>query len=90
MTKLLDEEAQQRKALSEVRRAGGGGAAPTASRDQMRALRQKTDEGAKTLLSAEQYTQFEAMRAEERGGGRERGGNREAGGANPGGPGRAP
>ena len=83
LTKLLDDESKQRQALFDARRAGGPGAAPGAAaggagaqpsaRDQMRNLRQATDDGAKALLDAGQYTQYQAMRSEDRGGGGGRG-----------------
>ena len=78
LTRLLDDEAAQRRALMEARRSAGGGAA-AGRRDQLRTLRQRTDEGAKSLLSEEQYGQYQAMREEERGGSHDRGRNRAAG-----------
>lgn len=74
LSKLLDDETKQRKVLMEARRSGAGPQNGQGSvREQLQAVRRKTDEGAKGLLSAEQYTQYEAMRAEDRGGGRDRG-----------------
>ncbi|MGC4117530.1 MAG: hypothetical protein QM765_23820 [Myxococcales bacterium] len=80
LTKLMDDEAAQRKALWDARRqAGAAGPQPGMGtgqqvREQMRSLRQTTDNGVKALLSAEQFTQYEAMRSEERGSGRGPGG----------------
>jgi hypothetical protein len=81
LTRLLDDEAEKRRSLWDARRganaAGGqpGGVSPGQQmRDQMRALRAATDASAKSILGADQYTQYEAMRSEERGGGRGGGG----------------
>ncbi|MGI5861970.1 MAG: hypothetical protein ACOX6T_07905 [Myxococcales bacterium] len=64
--RLLDEEAKKRQELMTNR---GGGDRRQAFQ-QMRALREETNGQAKNLLSADQYSQFEQMRQEDRLGGR--------------------
>jgi hypothetical protein len=63
LTSLLDNETRQRRALLEQLRSGQG------DRQQgfgeMRTLRQRTDESAKRILSADQYTQYEQLRQED-------------------------
>lgn len=61
---LLDDERTQRRAL---RRSIRGGQLPWAQvREQMRSLRQATDQKAKDLLSSAQYEAYEKMRQERR------------------------
>lgn len=92
LTRLLDDESARRKALWDARRTAGsegGGLTGQQVREQMRTLRQTTDDGAKAMLSPEQYTQYESMRSEDRrgpgggsgagGGGGGQGGRRERG-----------
>ncbi|HCF57163.1 MAG TPA: hypothetical protein DFS52_04080 [Myxococcales bacterium] len=64
--KLLDAEAKKRQELQTNR---GGGDRRQAFQ-QMRALSEETNEQAKSLLSADQFSQFEEMRQEDRHGGR--------------------
>ena len=68
LTRLLDDESQKRQAMMESMRSGGD-LTPSAMRDQLRSLRQQTDDSAKSLLSADQFTQYQQMRSEDRGGG---------------------
>ncbi|MBI5542781.1 MAG: hypothetical protein HY901_02755 [Deltaproteobacteria bacterium] len=88
LTRLLDEETKQRQALWEERRSAGQSDVPGGQprvREQLRALREKTDESAKNLLSADQFTQYKTMRSEDRGEqrGGGHGGGRRGGGASP-------
>lgn len=65
LTNILADEQNKRRDLWDQRRGGTLAADP---REAMRTLRQKTDEAAKGLLSEDQFSQYQTMRREERGG----------------------
>jgi hypothetical protein len=71
LTQRLQAEDARRQALFEEVRAGGK--SPRDVRQELRALRNETDQEMQKLLSAEQQTKYEEMRREERQQGRPRG-----------------
>ncbi|MBN2360202.1 MAG: hypothetical protein JXR83_12190 [Deltaproteobacteria bacterium] len=64
LTRLLDDERDQRRALRDNVRAGDRPRAEVFA--EFQAIEQKTDEGARKLLDDDQYTRYQAMRQEER------------------------
>lgn len=76
---LIEQETQQRTALREQRRSGKPGDGRQA-RAEIRALRERTDEGARAFLDDEQFAKYQKMRKADRrvivDGGPERGNRR--------------
>jgi hypothetical protein len=81
LAKALEAERTQRQTLMANTRAGQG--RPEDMRTAMQALREQTNQKARALLSAEQYTKYEASRSFGRG---PRGGGGPGGGGQGGGP----
>ncbi|MCC6995885.1 MAG: hypothetical protein IT370_14850 [Deltaproteobacteria bacterium] len=63
----MDAEQQRRTELMEKLRAAGPGQGGRQGFEEMRALRQSTDEAAKKILSEEQYSSYEELRQQGRG-----------------------
>jgi len=74
LNRLLNDEAKKREESMQARRDGRGGQGGPSMREQNRAMREQTDAAAKSILSPNQYEQYQSMRSEDRGFGRDRGG----------------